>query len=143
MLYQGRAGIVAAGTVPYYGGGLPLFPFSRLSLQSMHVRVGRIPPWKGVLNLPQIFQGSYRDFDLKGFGCLDFVTQQVTIQVLDPPQGFPFQHSGESIGRCDKVQLQVVPPQQHPIRFLTLMPPRLIYEHDNPVVDDDDDDSTK
>jgi len=33
-LFQGRAGLVAGSTVPYYGGGLRLFPFARTTSSS-------------------------------------------------------------------------------------------------------------
>ena len=46
-------------------GGIGFHSLMLQDFQSMHVRVGRIPPWKGVLNIPQNFQGSYRDI-LKG-----------------------------------------------------------------------------
>jgi hypothetical protein len=44
LLYQGNAGIVAASSTPYYGGGLRLFPFARMTLNGMQLRIGRIHP---------------------------------------------------------------------------------------------------
>eukprot|EP00536_Pseudo-nitzschia_multiseries_P017281 jgi/Psemu1/328488/estExt_fgenesh1_pg.C_14680005 len=41
LLYRGSAGIVAAGSVPYYGGGLRMFPFARMTPNGMHLRIGR------------------------------------------------------------------------------------------------------
>ena len=137
LLYQGQAGIVAAGTAPFYGGGLRLFPFARMTPHGMHLRVGRIHPLKGVVNIPGIFAGSYRDTSNDEFGCIDFCGPQFVIDVLSPKEGYPVQHSGESVGKCTRVQFAVagngnaqsdslpLPPS---MRFVTLMPPRLVVE---------------
>jgi len=83
LLYQGNAGIVAAGTCPFYGGGLRLFPFARMTSDKMHLRVGRIHPATGFFRIPSIFAGSYRDKSDDGFGCLDFIGSTFEIQVAD------------------------------------------------------------
>lgn len=123
LLYEGQAGIVAAATTPFYGGGLRLFPFARMTQNTMHLRIGRIHPWKGVVNIPDIFRGSYRD-TTDDFGCLDFLSTHFSLELQDD---YPVQHSGESIGHCQKVDFQVVPT---PMRFVTLLPPRLVREKD-------------
>ena len=150
LLYKGIAGIVAGSTTPYYGGNLKLFPFARMSLDKMQLRVGRIHPMTGVLNLKGIFRGSYRDLRSSSFGCIDFLSKQFTIEIDDSDggdddhelsmnegqvapnatnkkqkKGYPVQHSGESIGACHRIDLQVLP---EPIRFVTLLPPRIIHE---------------
>jgi hypothetical protein len=141
LLYQGKAGIVAAGTAPFYGGAMRLFPFARMTPSGMHLRVGRIHPLKGVVNIPAIFEGSYRDNSEDQFGCLDFCGSHFVIDILTPHDGYPVQHSGESVGKCTRVQFAVagghgdtddndalpLPPS---MRFVTLMPPRLIVEED-------------
>jgi len=124
-LYCGTAGIVAASTVPYYGGGLRLFPFSRLYSDKLQLRIGRIHPLRGVVNLPFIFSGSYRDRNQNTFGCIDFVGKDFTVQVLSDT--YPLQQSGESVGPCEKVKFELLPPK-YSVRFVTLMPPRLIYD---------------
>ena len=81
ILYKGIAGIVAGSTTPYYGGNLRLFPFARMSLDKMQLRIGRIHPMRGMLNLPGIFRGSYRDLRSSSFGCIDFLSKQFTIEI--------------------------------------------------------------
>jgi hypothetical protein len=136
VLYQGMAGIVAAGTAPFYGGGLRLFPFARMTPRGMHLRIGRIHPLRGTVHIPQIFAGSYRDKRPTAFGCLDFVGTQFQIDILSPIEGYPLQHSGESVGKCHTVSLatnptttttatRIIPP---PIRFVTFLPPRLVID---------------
>jgi hypothetical protein len=143
VLYEGSAGIVAAGTAPYYGGGLKLFPFARMTPNGMHLRVGRIHPLEGVWNIPRIFRGTYRNH---GFGCLDFCGPQFVVEVLGEEE-YPVQHSGESVGRCTRVSFQVMGDEDEeaddgnqndstattrrlppPIKFVTLLPPRLVVE---------------
>jgi diacylglycerol kinase family enzyme len=121
MLYKGQAGIVAAATTPFYGGNLKLFPFARLTENGCQVRVGRIHPLNGVLNIPKIFDGSYRNFEM---GCLDFVGTQFSLEIQGD-DGYPVQHSGESMGPKTHVDLQVL---DEPARFVTLLPPRLVCE---------------
>jgi hypothetical protein len=117
-LYQGMTGILAAGTSPFYGGGLRLFPFARMTLDKMHLRLGRIHPLTGFFNIPKIFEGSYRDTSDK-FGCIDFVGSQFTVNVHgEDDEGFPFQHSGESVGHASSFQLQVV---KEPVKFISFM----------------------
>jgi hypothetical protein len=127
---------------------LRLFPFARMATTTMHLRVGRIHPLRGVVNLAQIFSGTYRDTRPDAFGCLDFLSTQFSLEILEttpPPTpqsssssgsngntnsiGYPVQHSGESVGRCQKVDFQVMP---DPIRFVTLLPPRMVHEEKQP-----------
>ena len=86
------------------------------------------------------------------FGCLDFLAPQMTIKLLPKPtttktteeqllaledddndndhhhhHGYPVQHSGESIGPCRQIDLQVLP---EPVSFATLLPPRIIIADD-------------
>ncbi|CAB9497740.1 Diacylglycerol kinase catalytic domain [Seminavis robusta] len=136
VLYEGTTGILAAGTSPFYGGGLRLFPFARITKDKMHLRLGRIHPLRGFFNIPQIFEGSFRDKSLSSFGCLDyiggdfdiFITSTVTTNnstETEETKGFPVQHSGESVGYFERFRLRVV---KTPVRFLTLMEKRVIRE---------------
>jgi hypothetical protein len=119
VLFEGETSIVAAGTAPYYGGGLRLFPFSRMTLDKMHLRVGRIHPFNGLLQLRSIWTGSYRDRSDQ-FDALDFIGADFEVQVLKDG-GFPFQHSGESVGSVESFRLRVV---DEPVRFLSLLKER-------------------
>lgn len=166
LVYHGSAGIIATGTVPYYDGGLRLFPFARMTPSGMHLRVAReFHPLEGVVRIPSIFEGSYRDKKPNTFQCLDFIGNQFSIEIYESykydgkesvanhetEEGFPVQHSGETMGRCTHVEFtipssdaeevqypdfnatfyesehfdDIMPP---PMRFLTLMPPRTVEE---------------
>ncbi|KAL3805183.1 hypothetical protein ACHAWO_006968 [Cyclotella atomus] len=173
LLYSGTTGILAASTTPYYGGGLRLFPYARLIPNKLQLRLGRISPLVGFVNIPKIFEGSYREKSDK-FGCLDFVGEEFDVEVSSPvyeeylrrrrrrrggktrwwkrirgkaapnddekekevttngetngsdattTSGFPFQHSGESMGIKERFRLRVV---KRPIRFVSFLRPRVI-----------------
>ena len=120
-LYSGTTGILAAGTSPYYGGNLRLFPFARMTLDKMHLRLGRIHPLEGFLKIPSIFEGSYRD-KTDNFGCIDFCGTDFDVDIRSASkEGFPFQHSGESIGHAKHFRLRVV---KEPVRFVNFMKKR-------------------
>lgn len=163
LLYNGTAGICAAATVPYYGGGLRLFPFVAGPPGTAHLRIGRIHPLRGAAHIPGIFAGTYRDRRPDAFGCLDFVARDfwIDVRAANPPfparrqdqshdeqqddkgnngddssgnnsnnnnykaahasNGFPLQHSGESIGSVRHFRLQVT---SAPVRLVSPLPPR-------------------
>jgi hypothetical protein len=93
-----------------------------MTLDKMHLRLGRIHPLVGFLNIPQIFAGSYRDKSDK-FGCIDFIGGDFQVQLLSKGNdtGFPFQHSGESVGHVEQFRLQVV---KKPVKFVSFMEKR-------------------
>jgi hypothetical protein len=162
LLYRGSAGIIAGSTVPYYGGKLKLFPFARISdNKSMQLRIARqLHPMEGLSKVMSIFNGSYRDSSSSTFKCLDFVGTKFIIEINESyststststrngnaqqtEEGFPVQHSGESVGRCTRIEFVTassnnkrlssssssyssLPPP--PIRFVTLISPRLVTE---------------
>jgi diacylglycerol kinase family enzyme len=118
LVYEGQAGIVAASTVPYYGGRLRLFPFARVNTDRMHLRIGRIHPLTGFFNIPGIFSGSFRDMSER-FGVLDFLGTDFNVQLRGIEIGeesYPFQHSGESVGEITSFRLKVA---DQPIRFVS------------------------
>jgi len=170
MIYSGTTGIIAAATTPYYGGGMRLFPYARLIPDKLQLRVGRISPLTGFVNIPAIFEGSYRE-KTNAFGCLDFIGKDFEVEVRSArydeyvkrksekrrgkkrrrllnwlrlrrrsedssddtaeidkepiKRGFPFQHSGESMGCKERFRLRVV---QQPVSFVSFLEPRVIID---------------
>ncbi|KAL7538126.1 hypothetical protein ACHAWF_005998 [Thalassiosira exigua] len=177
LVYAGKTGIVAASTTPFYGGGMRLFPYARLFPDRLQLRLGRISPLVGFLNIPKIFEGSYRERGERSFGCLDFVGTEFGVEVRGGRyeeyvkrkweeceekktkrkrrwlpwrrrqeeeddddddeegdcgvqgaavgKGFPFQHSGESMGVKERFRLRVV---KEPVRFVTFLEPRVVVD---------------
>ena len=166
LLYSGTTGILAASTTPYYGGGLRLFPYARLIPNKLQLRIGRISPLVGFINIPSIFQGSYREKSDR-FGCLDFIGDDFEVEVssdayrehverkrrgsgrswwrrirgktedgetgdtneeqqpVSSKKGFPFQHSGESMGIKERFRLRVV---KTPVRFVSFLRDRVVVD---------------
>lgn len=123
LLFEGRTGIVAAGTTPYYGGGLKLFPFSRVQPHGMHLRLGRISPFLGFFCIPWIFRGTYRNYNMK---CLDFCGEDFEVELSDP---YPFQHSGEADeAPVSSYRLRVA---EEEIEFVDFLKPRLVLGYDD------------
>ncbi len=123
LLFEGNVGIVAAGTCPFYGGGLRLFPFAGSAIGRhkpfMHLRIARIHPLQGFFNVFSIFQGSFRDTSPENFGVLDLIGSSFTIELLNN-SSYPLQHSGESIGNVRSFQLETL---HNKIKFASLLPP--------------------
>lgn len=123
LLFEGTTGIIAAGTTPYYGGGMKLFPFSRVQPHGMHLRLGRINPLIGFLNIPWIFRGSYRHYNMK---CLDFVGKDFEVELSEP---YPFQHSGEADDDpTARFRLRVADEE---LQFVDFLKPRLVMGYDD------------
>mmetsp|Transcript_2704 Transcript_2704/g.5797 ORF Transcript_2704/g.5797 Transcript_2704/m.5797 type:complete len:439 (-) Transcript_2704:160-1476(-) len=118
LLFEGTTGIIAAGTTPYYGGGLKLFPFSRVQPHGMHLRLGRISPFIGFLNIPWIFRGSYRHYNMK---CLDFVGKDFDVELSEP---YPFQHSGEADD--DPIKRFCLRVADEELEFVDFLKPRVV-----------------
>ena len=79
LIYSGEAGIIAASTTPFYGGGLRLFPYARMIPGKLQLRLGRITPLTGFFNVFKIFEGSYRE--TRSFGCLDFIGEDFDVEL--------------------------------------------------------------
>jgi len=120
LIFEGETGIVAAGTTPYYGGGMKLFPFSRVQPHHMHLRLGRIHPLIGFLNIPWIFRGSYRHYNM---GCLDFLGSDFDVELSKP---YPFQHSGDAVD--DDIQRFLLRVADEEIEFVDFLKPRVVVE---------------
>jgi hypothetical protein len=123
LLFEGTTGILAAGTSPFYGGGLRLFPFARMIPDKMHLRLGRISPLVGLLHIPSIFGGSFRDKSPDRFGCLDFLGTDFQVELNQPTDCYPFQHSGESVGDVSRFRLSLI---KEPVKFVSFLPRRRI-----------------
>ena len=100
VLFEGRAGMIGAGTSPFYGYGFRVFPFSNIMPGMMHLRVGLIGPLRTVANLGPLWKGTYRNAS----AILDFLVEDATVELSRP---YPFQHSGDAQGERTKVDLRV------------------------------------
>lgn len=100
-LYKGPTVIAAAGTVPFYGYELKIFPFAGKRRGMMNLRVGTVPTTTILANLPGLWQGTWFPP-----GLHDFLAKDITMKFSRP---MPFQVSGDAEGYRDELHFQVAP----------------------------------
>jgi len=116
-LYEGPASMLGAGTTPFYGYGLKVYPFAGMMPGMMHLRIANIGPLKALSNLPSVWKGTYRDPS----AIFDFLASDVEIELEQP---FPFQHSGDAQGMRKNLRWTVT---EDKLSLLDLHRPRRIY----------------
>lgn len=98
LLYAGPAMLAAASTVPYYGLGLRVFPYTTTAQGMMQLRVvTTIGVTTLLMNLPSIWSGTFAHQ-----GLLDFHADRVALRFERPT---PLQIGGDAEGLRDEVTL--------------------------------------
>lgn len=96
LLYAGPAMLAAASTVPYYGLGLKVFPYTEAAQGMMQLRlVTTIGVSTLLMNLPSIWSGTFAHQ-----GLLDFHADRVALRFERPT---PLQIGGDAEGLRDEV----------------------------------------
>jgi diacylglycerol kinase family enzyme len=98
-MFKGPLMMAAAGTIPYYGFELKMFPFAAKRRGMMHLRVGTIPTMKILANLGPLWKGTWFPE-----GMFDFHAREVTIHFARP---MPFQMSGDAEGYREQVTIGI------------------------------------
>lgn len=101
MLYRGPLMMAAAGTVPFYGFELKMFPFAGKRRGMMNLRLGMLPTTSILANLPRLWSGSWFPEGLR-----DFLVKDATIRFS---RSMPFQVAGDAEGYRDEVHFTVAP----------------------------------
>ncbi|HEU4408550.1 MAG TPA: diacylglycerol kinase family protein [Polyangiaceae bacterium] len=115
VLYEGRARLVACGSIPYYGFGFRMFPYADDRPDRMHLRVAVITSAEFVANFPAIWRGEYENLET----VFDYLVEAVRVE-MDPPT--PFQIGGDPRGDRGEVTLRL---QQEPLELVDYYaPPR-------------------
>lgn len=99
VLFEGEAGIVCMSTVPFYGGGVRLFPFAGMPGGFVQLRVSNINPVMATFNMYSIWRGFFRSPST----VHDFLVREALIEVDRP---VPMQHSGELVGEVERLHVQ-------------------------------------
>lgn len=100
-LYKGPLMMAAAGTVPFYGYELKMFPFAGKRRGMFDLRVGKIPTTQILANLPGLWSGTWFPE-----GLHDFLASDVTIRFSRP---MPFQIAGDAEGYREELRVQIAP----------------------------------
>ncbi len=97
-LFKGALMMAAAGTIPFYGYELKMFPFAGKRRGMFDLRVGKIPAAKILANLPGLWSGTWFPE-----GLHDFLASDVSVRFSRP---MPFQIAGDAEGYRDELRLQ-------------------------------------
>jgi diacylglycerol kinase family enzyme len=100
-LYRGSLVMAAAGTVPFYGFELKMFPFAGKRRGMMNLRLGSLPTTAILANLPKLWSGTWFPEGLK-----DFLVKDATIHF---EREMPFQIAGDAEGYRSEVHFQLAP----------------------------------
>ncbi|MCL2178122.1 MAG: hypothetical protein FWC28_04175 [Proteobacteria bacterium] len=98
-LFEGKATMVAASTIPFYGYGIRMFPFAQRLPRCMHLRVLRSSIPHMLLHLHSLWKGSW----FPPTTC-DFVVENVTVSCSKP---MPCQVGGDAAGERNTMHLRV------------------------------------
>ena len=100
MLFEGSARIASVGTVPFYGGGIKMFPFAGTKPGFFQLRVSNIGLLRGLTNVRGVWRGTYRPPD----GAFDFLCRRIRIE-SDLP--LPYQIAGDASGTRTEVEFSI------------------------------------
>lgn len=100
-IYKGPLVIAAAGTVPFYGFELKMFPFAGKRRGMMDLRLGTVAATAILSNLGKMWSGTWFPEGLN-----DYLVKDVTIRFSRP---MPFQISGDAEGYREEVHFQIAP----------------------------------
>ena len=107
LIYRGPMRLVAFSTIPYWGFGAKIFPYSNSREDRFSLRIANIGPLTALANIRSIWKGRYQNKYL-----YDFLVEKVSIHCETPTH---FQVGGDVLGRRTVVQAEL---SQRPIRFV-------------------------
>lgn len=99
LIYEGSLMMAAAGTVPFYGFELKMFPYAGKRRGMMNLRLATIATTTVLANLPSLWRGQYSNEGIRDILCTD-----ATIRFSRP---MPFQIAGDAAGYRDEVRFQM------------------------------------
>lgn len=111
-IYEGRASIVSASTIPFYGFGFRMFPYAEDRPDRMQLRVSTIGSVEFVREFRSIWRGDYESDSIT-----DYLVEDIEVEI-DPPT--PFQIGGDQQGERDRVRIRLM---EEPIRLADFYSP--------------------
>jgi diacylglycerol kinase family enzyme len=99
LMYNGPLMLAAAGTVPFYGFELRMFPFAGKRKGMMDLRLAMQPTTSILANLPKLWSGTWFPEGIK-----DFLVKDCTISF---DRDMPFQLAGDAQGYRRELKLSV------------------------------------
>lgn len=101
VLYEGPLLMASTGTLPYYGGGMVMFPWACDRAGHMQLRIANPPVSHVIRNMRSLWNGTYTHESL-----MDFHVTHVSMEFSVP---FPLQVAGDAEGWGETFELKVSP----------------------------------
>ncbi len=101
LLHEGPLLMASAGTLPYYGGGIVMFPWACDRAGHMQLRLVNPPISHVVRNMGEMWRGSYAHPTLRDF--------HVTHVRLEFDRPYPVQVAGDAEGWQTELEMRVSP----------------------------------
>lgn len=101
-VWSGACTLVAGATIPFFGFGLKMFPFSNAAAGKFHLRCGSPGLFEVLRNVPAAFRGEYFSDQVADFLC-DRVAIQLDRETV-------VEAGGELLGRRSRIELAVTAP---------------------------------
>ncbi|MEN9799447.1 MAG: hypothetical protein RL653_3143 [Pseudomonadota bacterium] len=98
-LHSGRLMMAAAGTMPFYGYGVRMFPHAARRAGFMQLRLAAVTSLEVLANLHKLWNGSWRGDRIRDFHCKD-----VSVRFARP---MPFQLGGDAQGYREELRMSV------------------------------------
>jgi diacylglycerol kinase family enzyme len=110
VLYEGPSNISMFGTLPYYGHGMTVLPYSMDRPGYFHLRVATMNLFKVFSHLRSIWKGAYVGDDL-----LDWHATHVLLEFNDD---VPYQFGGDGQGKRRTLEVRTSPVKVDLLRFI-------------------------
>lgn len=115
LIYEGKARMVSASTIPYYGFGFRVFPYADERPDRMALRITTIGSIEFVSNFKKVWRGEYHNATT----LFDYLVDKVRIEI-EPAT--PFQVGGDAMGDRSSVSVSLM---EEPIELVDFYaPPR-------------------
>lgn len=104
-LFEGKARMVSASTIPYYGFGFRVFPYADERPDRMQLRVTTIGPYEFLGHTKALWRGEY----VSPTSLWDYLVDKVRIEI-EPSTAF--QVGGDAMGERTMVEVSLADPIQ-------------------------------
>ena len=99
MLWRGPATLASAGTIPFYGLGLRIFPHADRMPGRFQLRLSDAGAGEILTHLPSVWKGRYGSPRIH-----DFLVDEVELVLAKPA---PFQANGDLLGDRERMTLKL------------------------------------
>ena len=110
VLYEGPSNISMFGTLPYYGHGMTVLPYSMDRAGFFHLRIATMSLFKVLTRLRSIWKGSYQGDDLFDW--------HATHLLLEFSEDVPYQFGGDAQGSRRRIEIKTSGVKVDLLRFI-------------------------